>query len=239
VKGKRQKPETAPPAWQGNVPDNLREPFALAFFAEILRSPTAARERAQRAAAVALAVGAALVAGGAFGRLSQRSASTQILGLCAVAIWLLTAAILIWATSRSALIAEDKGTGPLDQDRWAFDESRLALLSRDRVQRTIGWGVVTACAALTVTLGTVGAALADSGRENFADRDIALSNAGASAIGALCDSSPTVSVVRASVDLKSINTSHVRVRLPASSCRGHRLDVELPSGEVTAMGQKP
>jgi hypothetical protein len=87
------------PPGRGEINSEVLKTVVGAYYGAKLEAPKAARTNAQNAYTIAAAVAAAVVAAGAFVDLSSRPTSVQILGAAALAVWLITAALFMWAVA--------------------------------------------------------------------------------------------------------------------------------------------
>jgi len=214
---------------QHPIPRELHERLFESYFAETLKADTVARENAERAFAVASAAAAALIAAGAALKITERPLETKVLGLVALATWLLAAFAFMRAVSYSVF---PRGPARSEPSSWGDEAIDQALVMRRNVyDRLARANLLSAFAGLCTVIALAVAIIGPSGERK--PGRISLTPAGAAHIGQICPGGP--SSLDGEVQINTLERNYVVITLSKPTCGGKYLTVRIRRIDVAAV----
>jgi MFS family permease len=214
-------------------PKDVRTAVVGAYYPRAVAAADAARTRAQSAYAIASAVAAALVAAGILTDIGDRPEWVQILGLAALAAWLVTAVLFMAAVAEPVQLTLPARLPDADH----FIDAVLENVRQERaaLEGRLGPAIVGTKIAVLLTVVAFLLVLFVPEEATTTNVSVVLNDKGAASIEALCGTSAIT--VTGQVDLSTLAEKYVPVTLNAESCGGQSMTVRLPQRYVVAVGE--
>jgi MFS family permease len=210
---------------------SVRDAIVSAYYPRATAAADAARSRAQSAYAISSAIAGALVATGLLADLSGVEAWVKILGALALSAWFVASSLYIRAVASPVPPLETAAQPTAD----AFVEAVLsnARSEREAIDSRQDTANKVSLLAMGLTASTLVFALLAPMPAEEKEAKLVLSPAGAGAITALCQGTPTV--VAGNLDVSSLKTDFVVLKSAANVCGRDRVELRLPKKEIVAL----
>jgi hypothetical protein len=206
---------------------------AGAYYANEVGAAAAARERAQRSYTIAGALATTLLAAGAFTGLADRSATVKAVGLLALVLWALAAALYGRAISTPITRLEGEA---LTAEGFVAHALEVARQERDAVDARLRVAQICALLACAATFAVLVLAFFVPA-ERTGDA-VLLSERGRATVALACSIDPANDALAAGVESGSLSGEYVRVHIRAGACeRDAEVELLLPKADV--VGVKP
>lgn len=198
------------------VDDTTYKTIADAYYRTKLEAPKAARSNSQNAYTIAAAVAAAVVAAGAFANLSSQPAGVQAVGVAALAVWLVTAGIFMWAVAAPyQAMGQNSVSSEIDFVNEALRRAKSETESINARQRYARFSAVLASLLTVVALGLALFLPAPSTTKKVV---VKLSSAEQQSLSELCEE-PLPTVVPGTADTKTIGDGTIEFDPAEKACK--------------------
>jgi hypothetical protein len=205
------------------------EAVAAAYYANEVGAASAARERAQRSYAIAGALATTLLAAGAFTGIADRSAFIKGVGLAALVLWGLAAALYARAIATPIKQLEPEKL----RDPGGFVEHALTVARAERqaVDGRLNAAQICGGFASLATLATL--LLAFFVPAERTGRSVLVSQRGRETVALVCAIDPSTTILPGEVDSRSLAQEYVRLHIPGGACdKSAPVELLLPKSDV-------
>jgi hypothetical protein len=214
-----------------SYPADVVKAVTDAYYPRAVALADAARSRAQSAYALASALAAGLIGAGLLTSLDNRIVAVKLLGVSAVLTWAWAARGYLEAVAAPVPIP-NSGAQPTSV---AFVNAVLvsAKQERDEIDRRQRLANLAAVAAILLTLATFSLALLTGTRVDRRSGVVALSPAGAQAVGAVCGRA--TATIHGTVDRASIGSEFLDINVDTTDCKNGSANLHLPKADIVAV----
>jgi hypothetical protein len=195
--------------------------IGTAYYARAVAAADQARTRAQNGFAIASFLAGGLVGASLLSTLTPVSAVARIIGACALAAWIVTAALYAKAIAEPVELVsgEDQKT----PEGFVKKVLENAADERDRVDARGHTAHSASLVAAAITAATVIVGLLVHRTEATEAASVVISQRGAAAFQALCGTSATL--VRGKLDIASLSGEFVKLRPDSPRCGGRNVRI--------------
>jgi hypothetical protein len=210
---------------------------AKAYYPRAVAAADAARTRAQAGYTIASAVAAALVAAGVFGDFEQLPTEVQVLGVVALAAWLVAAFAFMLAVStrRPTPGEQEDPTKPQQQKgslAFVTDVMGDTMGERAAVEKVVGIATAAVGVAMLLTLATIVGVAADEDADPKRDGVLILTVEGIATSKATCDRE--MNTIEGRFDPAKLKDEFVSLVVSAGDCTGEDIDLRFRKKEIAA-----
>lgn len=208
--------------------DSVVEAVAGAYYAREITAPDTVRNRAERSATIAGAIGATLLGAGVISGIGGRSLVVTTLGFVALAAWASSAALFVRAVASPV----DRDLPPGQLEDVVFVKTALGLARKEVETVNARHKQARRVAVVAAVLTLASLALASFDLEDPHRRTLALTERGAETLAIACPDLPPASKLRVDIRPSTLKEDFVVFSPIADSCSG---EIELDRDDVVAV----
>jgi hypothetical protein len=214
------------------VPEKIVDATVNAYYPQVLQEGASARARAQSGYTIAAALAAAVTTVGIFTGVSATDYPLAIAGVVAVAAWIVSALLYLWAVSSAPTPPSAEGT----DDPAVFVGSVISAARDDRdiVQRQVRFAGVAALVATLASAATIALVFVRS--DDTYKGPAVLTSRGQQALSSMCgglDLPVRVQIAQSDIDDPEVNVTLI------AGCRNRSVrEVVLDRRAITALTVK-